>query len=60
MGSTSQCDDIYKMFKAKHCQPRILYLAKISLNEEKIKTFLKYTKTERINGQKAHPIGNAK
>lgn len=60
MGTRSQCDDIYKMFKAKDCQPRIFYSAKISLNEGKMKTFLKYTKTERINGQKAHPIRNAK
>lgn len=60
MGSRSQHNDIYKMVKAKDCQPRILYSANISLNEGKIKTFLKYTRTERINGQKAHPIRNAK
>lgn len=45
MSTRSQSDDIYKIFKAIHCQPRILYPAKISLNEEEMKTF---PRTQRL------------
>ena len=41
MEARRQWDDIFKVLKEKNCQPRILYLAKLSFkNETEIKTFL--------------------